>query len=139
MNEIIYLISSLNDKFSDFFKKKKKNAGLRAFVSQSLHIMYEIYKNGGKMQINEIYKAVPKPKPTITEIIKRLVKDGQLIKITSEKDKRISFVQATKKSDLFKTIFLETTNDFSNKILNNFTDNEKKHLLKLLKKAIANT
>ncbi len=138
MNEIIFLISNLNDRFSDYFKKRKKGLGLRAFVSQSLPIMHEVYKNGGKMQINELYKAIPKPKPTITEMIKRLVKDGQLIKITSEKDRRISFVRVTEKSDFFKSIYLDTINNFSNKIFTNFTDHEKIKLKKLLEKAIAN-
>jgi DNA-binding MarR family transcriptional regulator len=139
MNEIIFLVSNLNDRFSDFFKKRKKGLGLRAFVSQSIPIMHEIYKNGGKIQINELYKAVPKPKPTITEMIKRLVADGHLKKTTSEKDKRVSFIHTTKKSDFFKSIYLEAINDFSSKIFSNFTDNEKIKLKKLLEKAIANT
>ena len=139
MNEIIFLISNLNDRFSDFFKNRKKGLGLRAFVSQSIPIMHEVYKNGGKIQINELYKAVPKPKPTITEMIKRLVTDGQLIKTTNEKDKRVSFVQVTKKSYFFKTIYLETINEFSAKIFTNFTDEEKSKLKELLEKAIANT
>lgn len=138
MNEIIFLISNLNDRFSDFFKKRKKGLGLRAFVSQSIPIMHEVYKNGGKIQINELYKAVPKPKPTITEMLKRLVTDGHLIKITSEKDRRVSFVQATEKSGFFKNLYLETINDFSSKIFTNFTDDEKIKLKKLLEKAIAN-
>ena len=100
--------------------------------------MHEVYKNGGKIQINEIYKAVPKPKPTIKEMLKRLVTDGSLIKITSEKDKRVFFLQAIKKSDFFKSIYLETINDFLSKIFTNFTDDEKIKLKKLSEKALAN-
>ncbi len=98
-------------------------------------ILYLVFNEGEKIQIKELYNRINKNKPTITEMINKLVKLGYLEKEVSREDKRVSFVKTTKKSLEFKDYFQKISNNLLKTTFNGFSSKEKQEFIRLFKKA----
>lgn len=130
--------SLLRTHINQFLKNKLKEVDNEDLVPSYGALLSIVYKNGGKVQIKTIYDTLLKQKPTITEMIKRLVKLGYLKKEGSEEDKRINYVVATEKALAFQKDFDLISQELSEKVFEGFTEEEKNQFTALILKSINN-
>lgn len=130
--------SILKNNIDTFLKDELKKCG-HEFVKPSYGmILYLVFKENGKVQIKDLYNQINKNKPTISEMINRLVDLGYLVKETCTKDKRVTYVVATDKTKAFKDDFYLISDKLLNTVFKNFEEDEKEMLIKLLVKANSN-
>lgn len=97
-----------------------------------------VFKNGGRVQVKTICEALHKGKPTVTEMINRLVRLGYLEKSTGDEDGRAVYVAATEKALAFRGEFNAISQELHDTILDGFSDEEAATLARLLGKACDN-
>lgn len=84
--------------------------------------------------MKEIGLLLGKEKSTITAIVNKLEKLGYVMKLKSEKDRRTTYVCLTEVGKDIEEKFEEISFDVQNTAYNNFSQEEKKEFLRLLKK-----
>lgn len=130
--------SLLRTQINDFLKNKLREAGNEDLVPSHGTILSLVYRNGGRVQIKTIYDTLLKQKPTITEMINRLVKLGYLRKEGCQEDKRVTYVVATEKALTFQQDFNRISQELITKVFDNFSEEEKDEFTRLMIKAIKN-
>lgn len=130
--------SVLKTQIDDFLKSRLREISNNEIIPSYGSLLSIVYKNGGSIQIKELYDTILKPKSTITDMINKLVDLGYLSKEVCCEDKRVTYVTATEKASKFKTDFDKISDELVDKIFNDFTENEKEQLAMLMKKAMKN-
>ncbi len=130
--------SILGTLVNEFLKDKLREKGNYDLCPSQCSLLYIVFKNGGRVQIKEIYDTLLKQKSTITEMINRLVSYGYLEKQGCTEDRRISYVIATEKAIKFKDDFDEISRNLVEKVYKGFSEEEKNELMRLIFKAIDN-
>lgn len=130
--------SLLRTHINEFLKKKLKEIENNEILPSHGSLLYIVYKNGGRIQIKDIYDTLLKQKSTITEMIKRLVNLGYLEKETCINDKRVTYVRATEKALKFQPEFNRISDELLEKLYFNFSKEEKDELVRLVFKSIKN-
>ncbi|MDW7661577.1 MAG: MarR family transcriptional regulator, partial [Bacillota bacterium] len=93
-----------------------------------------LYDHNGTLSMKEIGTLLGKEKSTITAIVDKLEKLGYVSKIKSEKDRRTTYVCLTEMGKDIEKKFEEISFDVQSTAYNNFTQEEKREFLRLLKK-----
>lgn len=131
---IVYFISKTRKKMIKFIEKKLKEKGLKDLVPAYGNILTVLYDNNGKLSMNEISKLIGKDKSTVTLLVNKLSKLGYVKKEKCKEDKRITYVIITTKGKEIEEKFDDISKEVYLTAYKNFSDEEKKLLLKLLKK-----
>lgn len=137
-NGIATLNSLFRTQVNEFLKAKLKEVGNHELVPSHGSLLWIVYNNNGKVQIKTIYEILCKQKPTVTEMIKRLVVLGYLKKVTCKDDKRITYVVATEKAMNFRQDFENISKQLTDKIYKGFSEDEKDQYVSLVDRAIKN-
>lgn len=130
--------SMLKEKIGEFLKQKLKEVDKEDIVPSYGSLLSAIYNNGGRLQISTLYEILSKPKPTVTEMINRLVLLGYLKKTKCTEDKRVTYVIVTDKAKEFQKHYDNISRDLIEKIYEDFTEEEKNEFIRLIIKAIEN-
>lgn len=130
--------SMLKEKIAEFLKQKLKEVDKEDIVPSYGSLLSAIYNHGGRLQISALYEMLSKPKPTVTEMINRLVLLGYLEKTKCTEDKRVTYVIVTDKAKEFQKHYSDISKELIEKIYEGFTEEEKSEFTKLMIKAIDN-
>ena len=131
---ILYFLSKTKKKMIKFIESQLVEEGIEDLVPAYGNILTVLYNNNGRLMMKDIAAIVGKDKSTITALIKSLMKLGYVNKIKSEKDKRITYIELTKKSYGVKNKFDKISNELNEKAYKGFSEEEKEMFLRLLKK-----
>jgi len=131
---ILYFLSKTKKKMIKFIESQLIEEGIEDLVPAYGNILTVLYNNNGRLMMKDIAAIVGKDKSTITALIKSLMKLGYVNKIKSEKDKRITYIELTKKSYGVKDKFDKISNELNKKAYKGFSEEEKEMFLRLLKK-----
>lgn len=131
---ILYFLSKTKKKMIKFIESQLEEEGIEDLVPAYGNILTVLYNNNGRLMMKDIAAIVGKDKSTITALIKSLMKLGYVNKIKSEKDKRITYIELTKKSYGVKDKFDKISNELNKKAYKGFSEEEKEMFLRLLKK-----
>ena len=135
---IVTLNAQLRVLVDDYLKMKLKEIGHDELIPSYGALLSLVFRNGGKVQIKDIYDKIPKNKSTITEMINRLVKLKYLVKVTCSEDKRVSYVVVTEKAIELQPFFQEISVELLTLFFQGFDEEEKIKFAELMKKAINN-
>ena len=94
---VIGLISNIREKSAHFINDQLKNKNANDLINSYGTILSILYDNNGKISLNLIGKLTGKKKSTLTDMIKKLVTLGYIIREKSEIDKRSIEISLTKK------------------------------------------
>jgi len=131
---IVYFVSKTKKNMMRFIERKLLEKGLDTLVPSYGNILTVLYDHGGELSMKEIGELIGKEKSTITAIVNKLEKLGYVKKQKSEEDRRVTFVCVTAKGREIEETFNEISDEVYNTAYSNFSEEEKKELLRLMKK-----
>lgn len=131
---IMHFLSKTKKKMTKFIESQLMEEGIEDLVPAYGNILTVLYNNNGKLMMKDIATIVGKDKSTITALIKSLMALGYVKKIKSKKDKRITYIELTKKSYTIQYKFDRISNELNQKAYEGFSEEEKEIFLRLLKK-----
>lgn len=135
---VIGLISNIREKSAHFINDQLKNKNANDLINSYGTILSILYDNNGKISLNLIGKLTGKKKSTLTDMIKKLVTLGYIIREKSEIDKRSIEISLTKKGWDFQPVFKEISFNLLEKAYNGFSQEEKEILIMLLQRVRKN-
>ncbi len=136
----------MNDKYIVYFVSKTKKSMIQFIEDQLLkkdiddivpsygNILTVLYDHGGKLSMKEIGDLLGKEKSTITTLVNKIEKLGYVEKVKSEDDRRVTYVCITEKGRGIESEFADISKEVKKTAYDGFTNEEKKELLRLLKK-----
>ena len=131
---ILHFLSKTKKKMIKFIENQLKEEGINDLVPAYGNVLTVLYNNNGRLKMKEIANIVGKDKSTITALIKKLIKTNYVKKVKSEKDGRVYYIELTDKSYKIQDKFDKISNELSKIAYKDFTEDEKKQFLNLLKK-----
>lgn len=137
-NTIIGLISTINEKSSQYINEELKRNDITDIINSHGTIFSLLYMNEGRITINKIVSKTGKRKSTITDMVKKLEKLGYISKEKNKQDARITEIVLTENGWKFKESFKEISDNLLAKTYFDFTDEEKELLVSLLRKVKRN-
>ncbi|ENK1243140.1 MarR family winged helix-turn-helix transcriptional regulator [Clostridium sp. FAM 1755] len=103
---------------------------------QYIFLLYLLNNNGCNQE--EISTALNIDKGTTARALQKLEKEGYISKKIDKDDRRINHILVTEKAIEVKEIIIEALRSWQKTLYSDFTEREKKELLKLLEKASLN-
>jgi DNA-binding MarR family transcriptional regulator len=135
---ILHFLSKTKKKMTKFIENLLIEEGIEDLVPAYGNILTVLYNNNGRLMMKDIAAIVGKDKSTITALVKSLMALGYVKKKKSEKDRRITYIELTKKSYAVKNKFDNISNELNKKAYKGFSEEEKEIFLRLLKKMNTN-
>lgn len=135
---IVYFISRTKANMIKFIENKLKISGLNDLVPTHGNILTALYESNGKLTMKEIAKKIGKDKSTVTSLVNRLIGLGYIEKEKCDKDKRVTYIKLTDKARNIEDKFNNISSQVKETAYSNFTEDEKKEFLRLLKKLSKN-
>lgn len=127
-------ISILYRSGSAYINKKLSEYNIGS--GQYIFLLY-LFLNNGKTQ-EEISKDLYIDKGTTARAIKKLEKEGYILKKVDTIDKRMQHIYITEKTMAIKMDIYKILQDWNNIIYGNFKEEEKELFLNFLEKAVSN-
>jgi|SRR6056297_772060 len=137
-NYLIYYISKIRKKSRHFIEKGLENEGLKGLCSSHGTILSALYSENRALSMKEISKIIYRNKSTTSQLVDKLVSGGYVKKTRCRDDGRISYVVLTDKGREIQPAFKAISASLIEKAYENFSDDETKELLRLLKKLSTN-
>ena len=118
-----------------FYRKLAEN-NLKIHPGQG-RILFVLW-NQDNIPIKELVKKTGLPKTTLTSILDRLEKDGQIIRDPSKKDGREINIKLTKKNQKFHPIYEKVSKEMEGLYYSGFSKEDKEELDKFLNRILGN-
>lgn len=117
-----------------FIEQQLRENGMDDIITSQGNILTSLYENDGKLTMSQIAQKIGKDKSTVTPLINKLSKLDYTYKEKNENDKRIPYITLTPKGLALKSKFNSISEKVYETAYNDFTEEEKEILLRLLKK-----
>ncbi|MCG8551503.1 MAG: MarR family transcriptional regulator [Desulfobacterales bacterium] len=136
MNEkyIVFFMSKTKKKMIKFIENQLQEKGLDDIVPSYGNILTVLYDHNKSLTMKEIGALLGKEKSTITTLVNKLEKLGYIKKVKRSSDQRTTYVCLTEKGLSIEKVFAEISAELHSTAYHNFTLEEKKAFLRLLKK-----
>ncbi len=135
---IIYFISRTKANMIKFIENKLKENDLTDLIPTHGNVLTALYESDKKLTMKDIANKIGKDKSTVTSLINKLIDLGYVKKEKCTKDKRITYINLTKKARDIEDRFNFISSQVKETAYNNFTEEEKKEFLRLLRKLNSN-
>lgn len=135
---IIYFISRTKDNMIKFIDKNLKLNNLNDLIPTHGNILTALYESNGQLTMKEISKKIGKDKSTVTSLVNKLIILGYVKKDKCLIDKRVTYISLTEKALSIKDGFDLISSQVKETAYKDFTNEEKKEFLRLLKKMSKN-
>lgn len=136
---VVSVISKIRENNKLYINNKLKENNIKDISSVHGSILSILYKNNGKLTMKEIAKLTNKKKSTITDMIKKLIDCGYVVKCECDCDGRVIYASLTEKAYKIKPVFEKISNEMIDKLYSDFSEKEKEQLAKLLEKLEKNS
>jgi len=135
---IVYFVSKTKKSMIQFIEDQLVKKDIEDIVPSYGNILTVLYDHGGKLSMKEIGDLLGKEKSTITTLVNKIEKLGYVEKVKSEDDRRVTYVCVTEKGRSIESEFADISKEVKKTAYYGFTNEEKKELLRLLKKLKSN-
>lgn len=135
---IVYFISRTKANMIKFIENKLKENNLNDLVPTHGNILTALYESNKKLTMKEIAKKIGKDKSTVTSLVNKLINLGYLKKEQSTVDRRVTYISLTEKARDIEGKFNFISSQVKETAYKDFTDEEKKEFLRLLRKLSSN-
>lgn len=132
-NRIISLISSIRNSANKFLISQLNATGLKGLGTSHGDILASLFETS-PMSMKDLSMKIGKDKSTITALVDKLVVGGYLVKGKNSVDNRGVMVNLTSKALELKPTTNKISEDLLKVAYNDFTDDDKLELLRLLLK-----
>ena len=131
---IVYFISRTKQKMTQFIQLQLGEQQLDELIPSHGNILTALYENGDRMPLSEIAKRIGRDKSTVTPLVNKLARLGYVEKVAGQQDKRVTFVQLTKRGHELKPRFEQISARVYETAYRGFSPEEKEQFLSLLKR-----
>lgn len=135
---IVYFISRAKANMIKFIENKLKENKLDDLIPTHGNILTALYESDKNLTMKEISQKIGKDKSTVTSLVNRLITLGYIEKEKCTKDKRVTYIGLTQKSRDIEGSFNFISSQVKETAYSNFTEDEKKEFLRLLRKLSSN-
>lgn len=135
---IIYFVSKTKANMIKFIENKLKENSLNDLIPTHGNILTALYESDKKLTMSEIATKIGKDKSTVTSLVNKLIHLGYIEKEKCTKDKRVTYINLTKKAKDIEPKFNFISSQVKETAYGNFTEDEKKEFLRLLRKLSSN-
>ena len=135
---IVYFVSRTKASMIKFIEKKLKENNLDDLIPTHGNILTAVYESDTKLTMKEIATKIGKDKSTVTSLVNKLIDLGYVEKEKSNSDKRVTYINLTEKAYSIEDRFNYISSQVNKTAYSNFTEDEKKEFLRLLKKLSLN-
>lgn len=135
---IVYFISRAKANMIKFIENKLKENKLDDLIPTHGNILTALYESDKNLTMKEISQKIGKDKSTVTSLVNRLITLGYVEKEKCTKDKRVTYISLTQKARDIEGSFNFISSQVKETAYSNFTEDEKKEFLRLLRKLSSN-
>lgn len=135
---IIYFISRTKAEMIKFIDNKLKKNNLDGLIPSHGNILTALFESDKPLTMKEISNKIGKDKSTVTALVNKLISLGYIQKEKSISDKRVTYIKLTQNARNIEYSFNHISSQVRQTAYNNFTEEEKKEFLRLLKKLSTN-
>lgn len=135
---IIYFISRTKAEMIKFIDNKLKKNNLDGLIPSHGNILTALFESDKSLTMKEISNKIGKDKSTVTALVNKLISLGYIEKEKSISDKRVTYIKLTQNARNIEDSFNHISSQVRQTAYNNFTEEEKKEFLRLLKKLSTN-
>ncbi|MCC3866405.1 MarR family transcriptional regulator [Terrisporobacter petrolearius] len=135
---IIYFISRTKAEMIKFIDNKLKKNNLDDLIPSHGNILTALFESDKSLTMKEISNKIGKDKSTVTALVNKLISLGYIEKEKSISDKRVTYIKLTQNARNIEDSFNHISSQVRQTAYNNFTEEEKKEFLRLLKKLSTN-
>lgn len=135
---IVYFISRAKANMIKFIENKLKENKLDDLIPTHGNILTALYESDKNLTMKEISQKICKDKSTVTSLVNRLITLGYVEKEKCTKDKRVTYIGLTQKARDIEGSFNFISSQVKETAYSNFTEDEKKEFLRLLRKLSSN-
>lgn len=133
VNSSISFLSHIHTVTASFLTEKLKQQGFNDFASSHGNILFQLNKHG-KMTMSELAKSINRDKSTATVLVRKLEKEGFVLIVSDENDKRNKNIQLSQKGLEYTKVMNEISNELLSTFYNGFSEQEKKIFLDFLER-----
>lgn len=133
VNSSISFLSHIHTMTASFLTEKLKQQGFNDFASSHGNILFQLNKHG-KMTMSELAKSINRDKSTATVLVRKLEKEGFVLIVSDENDKRNKNIQLSQKGLEYTKVTNEISNELLSTFYNGFSEQEKKIFLDFLER-----
>lgn len=133
VNSSISFLSHIHTVTASFLTEKLKQQGFNDFASSHGNILFQLNKHG-KMTMSELAKSINRDKSTATVLVRKLEKEGFVLIVSDENDKRNKNIQLSQKGLEYTKVTNEISNELLSTFYNGFSEQEKKIFLDFLER-----
>jgi DNA-binding MarR family transcriptional regulator len=130
-----YLLNMMLNKSEQLEEKVKQHSILHNLTTRQLQCIELVYELKNPT-LSEIASQFDIKRPSATVLIDRLARDGYLLKVKSDSDRRSAHVHLTEKGEMAAEMHTEVHSLFAKKLTSGLTDSEIYILSVLLDKAL---
>ncbi|HSQ88737.1 MarR family winged helix-turn-helix transcriptional regulator [Romboutsia sp.] len=135
---IIYFVSRTKANMIKFIENKLKQNNLNDLIPTHGNVLTALYESNKKLTMKEIASKIGKDKSTVTALVNRLIDLGYVEKEKCSCDKRVTYINLTQKAMDIEDKFNYISSQVKETAYSNFTEDEKKEFLRLLRKLSTN-
>ena len=135
---IIYFVSRTKANMIKFIENKLKQNDLNDLIPTHGNIFTALYESDKKLTMKEIANKIGKDKSTVTALVNKLLYLGYVEKEKCSSDKRVTYINLTQKARAIEDKFNYISSQVKETAYSNFTEDEKKEFLRLLRKLSTN-
>jgi len=132
---IIYIISRIREKANRFILDELKSHGLHDLAPIHGEILLVLFSQG-ELSMKQIAELIDRKKSTVTTLVEKLIKLGYAQKETDVYDNRSFLISLTDKGYNLREVLIEISNKLLDKVYKDIPLQERKQLVKSLKKVL---
>ncbi|MGL5749397.1 MAG: MarR family winged helix-turn-helix transcriptional regulator, partial [Paraclostridium sp.] len=133
-----YFVSRTKANMIKFIESRLKSNDLNDLIPTHGNILTALYESNRPLTMKEISKKIGKDKSTVTSLVNRLISLGYIEKEKCTTDKRVTYIKLTQKARDIEDRFNSISTQVNATAYKDFSEEEKKELLRLLKKLSKN-
>ena len=130
---IPHIISKIRYLINDYLQDELQKIGCKGIVPSHGNLLSNLFKYG-EMTMTEIADKIARDRSTVTALVSKLEKYDMVKLIENKEDLRSKKVTLTKKGMKFKNDFVNISNNMTEKLWNNISNDEKEIFIKVLLK-----
>lgn len=135
---IVHFVSKTKNNMIKFIENEISKNNMDDIIPSHGNILTALYESDKKLTMKEISKKIGKDKSTVTSLINKLIDLGYVVKEKSTEDKRVTFISLTNKAIKIREKYDKVCKAVNSTAYQDFSCEEKKELLRLLKKLNTN-
>ena len=135
---IVYFVSQTKQNMHKYIENQLKSEGLENLIPSHGSILTVLFNSDGPLTMKEIAEKIGKDKSTVTVLVNHLLYKGFIKKSEKREDRRITFIELTELGLSMEEKYRTISKNVVETAYKEFTEDEKKVFLTLLKKMNTN-